>query len=131
MALGLLLAAVAAFCVPLAADAALWGAGLGLALLVAHQVAGDAGMTAAQTQDRSLRQTLAASHQLALVDGALRAIGHGAMLIGAVLAGAVATAWGNRSALMLAAALLALAAASVWRGLRPEGLSEGPPARAA
>ena len=106
LAWGLVVATVGGGCIPLATDA---GA-LALALLVAHQVVGDAGMTVAQTHDRTLRQTQVAQHQLALVDGALRAIGQGATLLGALLAGALATAQGNRSALMLAVALLAAAA---------------------
>ena len=105
LALGLLLTAIGMACVPAAQGQGWWALGL----LVAHQVVGDGGMTVAQVHDRTLRQTLVAPQYLAQVDGALRAVGQLAMAFAAIAGGVLATAWGTRPALWLAAALGALA----------------------
>ncbi len=115
LACGLIVATLGAFCVPAANDAG-W---LAIGLLVAHQVVGDAGTTMAQTHDRTLRQTQVPLHQLAMVDGALRAVGQSATVLGALMAAALATAAGNRAALVLAAVLLAVAAMCAFKQVAP------------
>lgn len=111
MALGLLLAAIGAACV-----AAVPGAGwLGVALLIAQQLIGDSGQTVYEVHDRTLRQTTLGPEWLARVDAGIRSVGQMATLAGALIGGAVATAAGARSALVLCAVLLLLAAALALR----------------
>ena len=111
MALGLALACVGAVCVAVVPNAG-W---LGIALLVAQQVIGDAGHVMHEVHDRSLRQTAVGFEWLARVDGGIRSVGQLATLAGAVLGGALATAAGARSALVLYACLLAVAAIMALR----------------
>ena len=104
--LGLTLAALGAACIPLVASSGL----LGGALLVAHQIIGDAGRTLHDVVDRTLRQTAAPAALLARTDAGLRTAGQLATLVGAVAGGALATAVGTRNSLGLSAALIAVAA---------------------
>lgn len=106
MAIGLALFAAGAACIPLVAAPGL----LGAALLVAHQIVGDAGHTVHDIHDRTLRQTAVPAERLARADAGLRAIGQGAMLAGALGGGLLATALGTRPSLALAAVLAAAAA---------------------
>jgi MFS family permease len=114
MTIGLVLGALGTLCIPLAPGATL----LGAALLVAHQVIGDGGMTIFDVHDRTLRQTLVAPELLARVDGGLRSLGRLATLVGALGGGALATAFGARVAFMVMVALLGLAAAVAHHRLR-------------
>jgi Na+/melibiose symporter-like transporter len=107
VALGLLLAAAGAACTPLV-FAVGWA---GVALLLAQQVVGDAGMTLYQVHDRTLRQTWAPPELVTRVDAGMRTLAHSATLAGAAAGGAVAAACGTRAALWCAAAVLLLAAA--------------------
>ena len=106
MAFGLALAALGAACIPLVAASGL----LGGALLVAHQIIGDAGRTLHDVVDRTLRQTAAPAALLARTDAGLRTAGQLATLAGAVGGGALASAVGTRTSLWLSAALIAGAA---------------------
>ena len=108
MALGLALACLGAVCVAIVPGAG-W---LGITLLIAQQLIGDAGLVIHEVHDRTLRQTALGAEWLARVDGGIRSVGQLATLAGALLGGALATAAGARSALVLYAVLLALAA--VW-----------------
>ncbi len=120
MAWGLAAASVGALCIPLAGAAPLLGAaGLGAACLVAHQVIGDGGQTLHQVHERTLRQTLVSEQLLARVDGALRSLGLSAQLFGALAGGALASAIGTGSALLLAAGLIAVAALMAARRIAP------------
>lgn len=103
---GLAIAALASVCVPIATTPTL----LGLALLVAHQVVGDAGMTAYVVHDRTLRQSLAPPAALARIDSGIRTLGYLATLIGALLGGVLAEYWGVRALLFAWAGLLGVAA---------------------
>ncbi len=116
MALGLTLAALGAACIPLVAASGL----LGGALLVVHQVIGDAGRSLHDVVDRTLRQTAAPAALLARTDAGLRTAGQLATLVGAIAGGALAAAVGTRSSLWLSAALIAGAAgvAAVTLGRR-------------
>ncbi len=114
MTIGLVLGAIGTLCIPLAPGATLVGA----ALLVAHQVVGDGGMTMFDVHDRTLRQTVVAPDMLARVDGGLRSLGRLATLVGALGGGALATAFGARLAIVVMAVLLALAAAVAHHRLR-------------
>jgi predicted MFS family arabinose efflux permease len=106
LALGLLVMALGAACIPLASGAP-WFALLMLAL---HQVIGDAGATLRDVHDVTWRQTAAPPDRLARVDGTLRGLGQALTLVGAIGGGAVATAWGARAALVGSAGLVGLAA---------------------
>ena len=106
MAFGLALAALGAACIPLVAASGL----LGGALLVAHQIIGDAGRALHDVVDRTLRQTAAPAALLARTDAGLRTAGQLATLAGAVGGGALASAVGTRTSLWLSAALIAGAA---------------------
>lgn len=110
---GLVLLAVGSACVPLASGAG-WFA---IALLVAHQVVGDCGAAMEAIHDRTLRQTHAPRALLARVDAGLRLLGQVTALVGAVAAGALATAIGAHGALLLAAVVAALTAAWAARAL--------------
>ncbi|MCE9660613.1 MAG: MFS transporter [Burkholderiales bacterium] len=114
MTIGLVLGALGTLCIPLAPGATLVGA----ALLVAHQVVGDGGMTMFDVHDRTLRQTVVAPDMLARVDGGLRSLGRLATLVGALGGGALATAYGARLAIVVMVVLLALAAAVAHHRLR-------------
>ena len=114
MTVGLVAAALGALCLPLAPGATVFGA----ALLVAHQIVGDGGLTVFDVHDRTLRQTVAAPELLARVDGGLRTLGRLATLVGALAGGALATALGARTALAAMAALLGIAAAVAHHRLR-------------
>jgi hypothetical protein len=108
---GLVLLTLGQLCVPLAPSAG-W---LGAALLVMHQLIGDAGRTVQEVHDRGLRQRSVPPALLARVDGALRTIGQVATLLGALAGGLLASAFGARSALWLAALFTAAAAVAACR----------------
>ena len=114
MTVGLVAAALGTLCIPLAPGATV----LGAALLVAHQIVGDGGVTLFEVHDRTLRQTLVAPELLARVDGGLRTLGRLATLVGALAGGWLATALGTRFAIGVMVALLGLAAAVAHHRLR-------------
>jgi len=114
MTVGLVAATLGALCIPLAPGATV----LGAALLVAHQIVGDGGVTLFHVHDRTLRQTLVTPDLLARVDGGLRSLGRLATLIGALAGGWLATAHGARFALGVTAALIGLAALVAHHRLR-------------
>ena len=118
MAAGLLACALGALCIPLAQGAGL----LAIALLVMHQVVGDAGHTLFAVHDRTLRQTLVAPGLLARADAGIRGLGQAATLAGALAGGALGTALGARGVLWASAGVLALAAALAFARLRGHGL---------
>lgn len=103
MAAGLLLLAIGAACIPLAPGATV----LGVALLVAHQLVGDAGHALFNVHDRTTRQRAVAPHLLARADAGLRTVWQLAMLAGALGGGVLATAFGTRWALAISALLYA------------------------
>lgn len=106
LALGLAAMALGAACIPAATGA---GA-LALGLLALHQLVGDAGHTLRDVHDVTWRQTAAPPDRLARVDGTLRSLGQALTLVGALGGGVLGTAWGARTALVLSATLVALAA---------------------
>ena len=114
MTVGLVAAALGTLCIPLAPGATV----LGAALLVAHQIVGDGGVTLFEVHDRTLRQTLVTPDLLARVDGGLRSLGRLATLIGALAGGWLATALGARFAIGVTVALLGLAALVAHHRLR-------------
>jgi len=114
MTVGLVAATLGTLCIPLAPGATL----LGAALLVAHQIVGDGGVTLFEVHDRTLRQTVVAPELLARVDGGLRTLGQLATLIGALAGGWLATGLGARFALGVMVALLGLAALVAHHRLR-------------
>ena len=111
MALGLLVAALGAACIP-AVQGAVW---LGVLLLVMHQVVGDSGSTVYDVHGRTLRQTAAPQAQLARVDAGIRTLEHIALRVGALGGGWLATWAGARVALVLSALLLLAAALAALR----------------
>jgi MFS family permease len=133
MALGLLLLAAGQLAAALAppaagaagaaADSTFW---VGLGLLVVQQVVGDSGQLLHEIHGRSLRQALPPPALRARVDAAMRSVGHAATLVGALLGGAAATAWGERPVLAGAAACVGLAALLAATGLRT-AMRRGPP----
>ncbi len=106
MTLGLSLLALGALCIPLVGAVGV----LGIALLATHQIVGDGGQTLHNIHDRTLRQTLAEPALLARVDAGIRTLGQSATLLGALAGGALATAFGARTALWLSSAVYAAAA---------------------
>jgi MFS family permease len=103
---GLGFAALGAFMVPLAGGPA----AVAVALLVGHQLIGDAGYVVHEIHDRTLRQSIAPADRLARVDAGLRTLGQLATLAGALGGGTLATSLGARAALFLAATILVGAA---------------------
>jgi hypothetical protein len=81
-----------------------------VALLVGHQLIGDAGYVVHEIHDRTLRQSIAPADRLARVDAGLRTLGQLATLAGALGGGTLATSLGARAALFLAATILVGAA---------------------
>jgi MFS family permease len=123
LALGLVVMALGAACIPLATGAGVFALGL----LALHQLVGDAGHTLRDVHDVSWRQTAAPADRLARVDGSLRGLGQVMTLVGALGGGAAATAWGARAALVLAAGLVGCAALLACAALvrrTPQSLSE-------
>ena len=120
LAAGLAAAALGAAFVPLAGASA--AALAALLLLAAQQLAGDAGETLYSVHDRSLRQSLVPRDALARADGALRTLGQAATVAGILAGGALATAYGARFALAVAAAALGGAAALAAVGCRTGAL---------
>jgi predicted MFS family arabinose efflux permease len=112
MALGLSLAAIGAAFVPMAREAG-W---IAIVLLAVHQIVGDAGHTVHNVHGCSLRQTAVAPAFLARADAGVRTVEHAATLAGALVGGALGTAFGTRGVLWLAVACTA--AAAVWAALR-------------
>ena len=106
MSIGLAAFAAGAACIPLAQTAG-WAA---IALLLAHQIVGDAGHTLHDVHDRTLRQTAVATELLARVDAGVRFGGQLATLAGALVGGWLGTLSSARTVLWLAAAV-SLAAA--------------------
>jgi MFS family permease len=115
MALGLAAFALGAAFIPLVPAAGLAGA----ALLVAHQIVGDAGHTLHDVHDRTWRQTAVPAPLLARTDAGLRLAGQVASLFGALAGGAGATVLGTRPALWLAAVLAAAASLLALLALVP------------
>ena len=105
MAVGLAAYALGAAFIPLAVGAG-WAA---VAWLVAHQIIGDAGHTLYNIHDRTLRQTAVSAEWLARIDAGIRSAGQFATLAGALIGGALGTAFGARSVLGLAAGTAAAA----------------------
>jgi len=112
---GLVVWALGSACAPLAAAAT----ALGIALLAAQQIVGDAGAMVYLITDRTLRQTRAPAEYLARVDAGIRTLGYGATLAGALISGTLAEIFGARALLFASSALIgvaALAAAVLLRG---------------
>jgi Na+/melibiose symporter-like transporter len=103
---GLALLGLGAALIPVAREASL----LGAALLIGHQLVGDAGHVMYDVHDRTLRQSVAPSEMLARMDAGIRTLGQSATLVGALAGGALAGLLGARTTLALSAALFALAA---------------------
>lgn len=113
---GLALGAIGTGCVA-AIPAATW---LGLGLMAAQQLVGDAGMTLQDIHDRTLRQTAVDAQWLVRVDAGIRSVGQLATLAGALAGGTIGSALDARAALIVSAMLLALAAlVSMSSGLKP------------
>lgn len=108
--IGLLFAGVGAIMIPLAPVAGVIAA----VLLVGHQIIGDTGAVVAQIQSRTLRQIHAPVEMRGRVDAALRGMSQVTTLVGALSAGFLATAYGTRASLWLAAGVLIVAAPVVW-----------------
>jgi MFS family permease len=112
---GLVVWALGSACAPLAAAAT----SLGIALLAAQQIVGDAGAMVYLITDRTLRQTRAPAEFLARVDAGIRTLGYGATLAGALISGTLAEIFGARALLFASSALIgvaALVAAVLLRG---------------
>ena len=110
---GLALFAIGAACIPLAPSAGVAGA----ALLIAHQVLGDAGHAMFDIHDRTTRQVSVDAGLRARADAGIRTLAHLATLVGAIAGGAIANGLGARHALALSAILYAFAA--LWLFARP------------
>ena len=107
---GLVLGTLGAIAAPLATGATL----VGVLLLCAQQIVGDAGLTVYQVHDRTLRQARAPAAALARVDAGLRTLGHLGTLAGALVGGIAAEALGARAMLFAMAAIYACAAIGAW-----------------
>ncbi|MBI2886220.1 MAG: MFS transporter [Chloroflexi bacterium] len=118
MVLGLALTGLAVLLLPLAPGATAVGA----ALLVGQQLLGDGAYTLYSISQVTLRQSVTPPPLLGRVNGSIRVLGLGAMLLGALAGGLLAEAAGLRWTLVAAAggvllAALGLALSPVW-GLR-------------
>jgi len=122
MASGLAASAVGALCIPLAPEAGT----LAVALLVAHQVVGDAGHTLFAVHDRTLRQTVVEPGLLARADAGIRGLGQAATLAGALAGGALGTVLGARGVLWTSAVVLVVAAVMAALRLRGRDVARPP-----
>ena len=120
--MGLVAAGLGALLIPLVPAAGL----VGVVLLIGHQIIGDSGSVVAMIHSRTLRQIHSPAAIRGRVDAALRGISQLATLGGAVAGGAVATIYGTRASLWLAAAAILVAAPLVWGLFRASGLQETP-----
>ena len=120
LAIGLLGAGLGALLIPLVPAAGLVGA----LLLIGHQIIGDSGSVIAMIHSRTLRQIHSPAAIRGRVDAALRGLGQLATLIGALAGGALATLYGTRASLWLAAATVLVAAPLVWALFRASDLQE-------
>ncbi len=120
LAVGLLAAGFGALLIPLVPAAGL----LGALLLIGHQIIGDSGSVVAMIHSRTLRQVHSPAAIRGRVDAALRGISQLATLIGALAGGLLATMWGTRASLWLAAAVILVAAPLVWGLFRGSDLQE-------
>jgi Na+/melibiose symporter-like transporter len=121
MTIGLVLACAGAACIPLAS-----GAGLAaVALLVAHQIVGDAGDTIHDVHDRTVRQTAVDTEWLARVDAGIRGVGQLATLAGAAAGAAIGSLLSARSVLVLSAVMAGLAALWALATLARPGVLAG------
>jgi len=120
LAVGLVGAGIGALFIPLAPAAGVIGA----ALLIGHQIVGDSGSVVAMIHSRTLRQIHSPAAIRGRVDAALRGISQLATLFGALVGGGLATIYGTRLTLWLAAAIILLAAPVVWGLFRASDLPE-------
>lgn len=104
---GLLMLALGAACIPIANGSTPL---IAIALLITHQVVGDAGRAAFDVHDRTLRQTSVEMPAVARVDAGIRTLGQVATLVGALAGGLFANHYGARSALVVSATLFGVAA---------------------
>jgi len=98
MTMGLLLTAIGFLAMAGAPGATL----LGAALLVAQQLIGDPGFAIFEVNQVSLRQKLAPALLLGRVNAGVRFVSLTSMLIGSLLAGAIAERYGSRPVLLMA-----------------------------
>jgi MFS family permease len=120
LAVGLAAAGLGALLIPMVPAAGLIGA----ALLIGHQIIGDSGSVVAMIHSRTLRQIHSPAAVRGRVDAALRGVSQFATLIGALAGGALATLYGTRVSLWLAAATILAAAPLVWGLFRASDLQE-------
>ncbi len=120
LAAGLVAAGIGALLIPLAPGAGIIGA----AFLIGHQIIGDSGSVVASIHGRTLRQIHSPTAIRGRVDAALRGISQLATLAGALVGGGLATIYGTRLSLWLAAAIILLAAPVVWGLFRANDLPE-------
>jgi hypothetical protein len=112
MAAGLAAVALGTACIPLAGS----GGVLALALLIVHQIVGDAGHALYAVHDRTLRQTEVEASWLARADAGIRFAGQGATLAGALAGGLLGNVFGARSVLALCAVVTGAAAChAAWQ----------------
>lgn len=116
---GLAVWAIGSACAPLAAAAT----ALGIALLAAQQLVGDAGAIVYLVTDRTLRQTHAPAAYLARVDAGIRTLGYGATLAGALVSGTLAEIFGARPLLFASSALIGVAAVTAALLLRARSVA--------
>lgn len=90
------------------------GTALAAAFLVAAQLVGDGAMTVYEINQESARQALVPDRLLGRVDAAVRVAGLGAMLTGALVAGALGNAVGLRAPLVVAVMVQAAGLLALW-----------------
>ena len=107
----LLLGAVGQLLIPLAPAVAV----VAVAVLVGQQIVGDGAITVKEIAAVSLRQAVAPERVLGRVNGSIRFLGFGAMLVGTLLGGVLGETVGLRPTLALAGLCLGLAALILYR----------------
>ena len=110
--------ALGSMAAPMATTAGL----IGIVLIAAQQLVGDAGGMAYIIASRTLRQTYAAPDFLARVDASVRTLGYSATLVGALVSGVLAERYGARALLFASSAgigIAALAAGILLRAPQP------------
>lgn len=108
----LVLRGLGALCIPLAASTS----PVALVLIILSQVIIDPAWAFSSVNELSLRQAVTPERLRGRVSAALRVIGFGAMLLGAITAGLLGQTVGLRAALFLAAGLIIASALPLLRG---------------
>lgn len=118
---GVLITSMSAFCIPLAEGAWLWT----MVCMTAGQIVGDAAGTIYDIHAMTLRQTRTPDHLLGRANASFDFLTSAATPLGALVCGVVATLFGARVTLFIAAMGVTIVAIGMARSVALRGLKRG------